>query len=64
LILLPGEGGNESQMAGSGLERLRANTPAASSLPLLEAIAQKRSDRLVLPYLMDEQIALEIQCLS
>jgi len=61
LTLLPGEGGDESQMADHGLEYLRTNAPAASSLPLLEAIAQNRSTRLVLPYLVDEQIAVEVR---
>ena len=61
LILLPGVTGEESQMADSELEQLHANTPAASSLPLLEAIAQNRAARLVLPYLVDEQIVVEIQ---
>lgn len=64
LTLLPGEGGDESLMADGELEQLRANTPAANSLPLLEAIAQKRAARLVLPYLVDEQIALEVRCYS
>lgn len=62
LTLLPGEGGDESRVADHGLEHLRANTPAASSLPLLEAVAQNHSARLVLPYLTNEQIALEIRC--
>jgi len=51
----------ESKMADSRLEQLRANTPAASSLPLLQAIAQKNVTRLVLPYLVDEQMMVEIQ---
>lgn len=64
LTLLPGVSGDESQMADSELEQLRANTPAAGSLPLLEAIAQKRSARLLLPYLVDEQMAVEVRCCS
>ncbi|MCF6353817.1 MAG: beta-ketoacyl synthase chain length factor [Candidatus Polarisedimenticolaceae bacterium] len=61
LTLLPGTGGDESKMVDSGLEQLRVHTPAASSLPLLEAIAQNSTARLVLPYLVDEQIAVEVR---
>lgn len=61
LTLLPGAGGSESKMADSGLEQLRADTPAASSLPLLEAIAKNSTTQLVLPYLVDEQIAVEVR---
>ena len=61
LTLFPGVGGDESKMADARLEQLRAHTPAASSLPLLEAIAQNNTTRLVLPYLVDEQIAVEVQ---
>ncbi len=61
LTLLPGVGGSESKMADSALEQLRADTPAASSLPLLEAIAKNSTAQLVLPYLVDEQIAVEVR---
>ncbi len=61
LTLLPGAGGDESKMVDSRLEQLRADTPAAASLPLLKAIAQNSTTRLVLPYLVDEQIAVEVQ---
>ncbi len=61
LTLLPGAGGDESKMADSRLEQLRADTPAAASLPLLEAIANNSTVRLVLPYLVDEQIAVEVR---
>ena len=61
LTLMPGEEGDESRMNDSDLELLRTNTPAAGSLPLLEAIAQGRSARLVLPYLVDETITVKVQ---
>ncbi len=61
LILLPGEGGDESQMINSQLEQLRVAAPAANSLPLLEVVAKKCAARLVLPYLVDEHITVEIK---
>jgi hypothetical protein len=42
------------------LEQLRTSIPAARSLPLLLALAQKRSGRVVLDYLTPMQIAIDI----
>jgi len=53
--------GDIDQMDDSRLEQLRANTPAASSLPLLQSIIQKRSTSLLLPYLVNEQMSVEIE---
>lgn len=42
------------------LEQLRASIPSARSLPLLQALAQKRNGRIVLDYLAPLQIAVDI----
>jgi hypothetical protein len=43
------------------LEALRRSIPAARSLPLLQRIAQQRSGSLVLDYLGDTRLAIEVQ---
>jgi hypothetical protein len=49
------------RMADAQLEALRAAIPAARSLPLLAALARADSTRVVLDYLEDSRIALEIE---
>ena len=51
------------RMQPNELERLRASNPAARSLPLLQAIAQHAGKRIVLPYLGEQQIAIDIETL-
>ncbi|NMG76066.1 beta-ketoacyl synthase chain length factor [Aromatoleum diolicum] len=46
-------------LADAALERLRHSIPAARSLPLLAAIAQRKSDRVVLDYLDHTRIAVD-----
>ena len=43
------------------LETLRGNTPAARSLPLLQALARKMPAEVVLPYLAELELALIVQ---
>jgi hypothetical protein len=47
----------EDQLKDKLLEALRTTNPAARSLPLLQTLAQKAADRVVLPYL-DGQLAV------
>ncbi|HSB95254.1 MAG TPA: beta-ketoacyl synthase chain length factor [Spongiibacteraceae bacterium] len=44
------------------LEQLRANIPAARCLPLLELLAARRAGSVVLDYLDDCELAVNIQC--
>lgn len=48
----------------SALETIRRNTPAARSLPLLEALAREAASEIVLPYLSEMELALEVCPLS
>jgi len=45
----------------AGLEHLRRNIPAARALPLLQHIARGTTGRVVLDYLEDCQLAIEVQ---
>jgi len=54
-------GQEEDRMPDAGLEALRIHNPAARSLPLLKAIAQRRSQTVVLPYLPAAQLLVEHQ---
>jgi hypothetical protein len=47
-------------LAAPGLEQLRLGNPAARALPLLEALAQKRSSSVVLEYLPGTQLHVDI----
>jgi len=47
-------------MADPALERLRSSIPAARSLPLLAQLAHARPGRVVIDYLDDRRIALEV----
>ncbi|BBP02399.1 beta-ketoacyl synthase chain length factor [Sulfuriferula nivalis] len=47
-------------MSNVELEQLRTSIPSARSLPLMQALAQKRSARVVLDYLPPLQIAIDI----
>ncbi len=49
-----------SQIDDSDLERLRQGNPAARALPLLSAIAQRRSASLVLPYLAPQAVTIQL----
>lgn len=42
------------------LERLRCNTPAARSLPLLQALARDDTSEIVLPYLAEMELSLKV----
>jgi hypothetical protein len=50
-----------SPMTSESLERVRAGIPSARALPLLERIAQARSGRIVLDYLDDLALAVEVR---
>lgn len=50
----------ESELSAPDLEGLRRANPAARSLPLLQAIAQGVPTRVVLPYLVDGQLVLDV----
>jgi hypothetical protein len=51
----------ETQMAEAALETLRTGNPAARSLPLLQAIAQAVKGRVILPYLEESQLIIELE---
>lgn len=50
-----------SALADAGLEALRVSNPAARALPLLEAIAASRTASVVLDYLDDTQLAVDVE---
>ncbi len=50
----------ESGLSAPDLEALRLANPAARCLPLLQAVAQGASTRVVLPYLVDGQLVLDV----
>lgn len=47
-------------LTDAGLERLRQTIPIARALPLLQVIAQKKASPVVLAYLDDMQLAVEV----
>jgi hypothetical protein len=51
----------EEAMSETELERLRLGNPAARSLPLLRALARREYRRVVLPYLPDTQLAVDVR---
>ena len=57
-VAVTGEAADHFQDAA--LERLRRTIPAARGLPLLRAIAQGGAGRVVLDYLDDSRLAVEI----
>lgn len=50
----------EDRMPEHGLERLRLGNPAARSLPMLAAIARGGESTVVLPYLPESQLVVEL----
>ncbi|MBA2409032.1 MAG: beta-ketoacyl synthase chain length factor [Gammaproteobacteria bacterium] len=54
-------GEREDRMRDKELESLRTGNPAARALPLLEAIARQEARRVVLPYLPDTRLAVEVR---
>ncbi|MBA2490652.1 MAG: beta-ketoacyl synthase chain length factor [Gammaproteobacteria bacterium] len=54
-------GEREDQIRDKELEYLRTGNPAARALPLLQAIARQEVRRVVLPYLPDAQLAVEVR---
>ena len=50
----------ESRFSTAGLEALRLANPAARCLPLLQAMAQGTPARVVLPYLADGQLVVQV----
>lgn len=50
----------ETCMGDAGLEALRVANPAARCLPLLGVLAQARAGRVVLPYLDDNRLNLDV----
>jgi hypothetical protein len=50
-----------STLENASLETLRRSIPAARSLPLLQRIAQQRGGPIVLDYLGDTRLAIEVQ---
>lgn len=55
-----GNGATKSRLPA--LEALRNNTPAARSLPLLEALARGGAAEIVLPYLDELELVLQVSC--
>ncbi|GJL63035.1 MAG: hypothetical protein NPIRA04_16890 [Nitrospirales bacterium] len=57
---------SSNRMTNDALERLRLGNPAARALPLLAGLAQQQDQKkIILDYLDDQQLALEINpCLS
>jgi hypothetical protein len=53
-------GSSADRLADPGLEALRAAVPAARSLPLLELLARRESGQVVLDYLGEQRIAVEV----
>jgi len=53
-----------SSMRDPALERLRCGNPAARSLPLLATLACQTSETLMLPYLDDDLLRLQIQAIG
>ncbi|MEZ5585120.1 MAG: hypothetical protein R3F37_22360 [Candidatus Competibacteraceae bacterium] len=51
----------EDRLADAGLETLRANNPAARSLPLLQCMARRVTKTILLPYLPDTQVCVHHQ---
>jgi hypothetical protein len=52
-------------MCAAPLEAIRRGNPAASSLPLLEAIARGADSRIVLDYLAERSVTLSVApCLA
>lgn len=49
-----------TRLASPDLEALRANNPAARALPLLEAIATRRDASVVLDYLSDTRVRIDV----
>lgn len=58
------ESRKEESSSSEALETLRTGNPAARSLPLLEATAQDAARRVVLPYLADCVLAVELAPLN
>jgi hypothetical protein len=54
------EGAEVSRMPEPQLETLRQDNPAARSLPLLAALAQRRGERVVLDYVAGRQLSVEV----
>jgi len=52
--------GEAHQMSDPGLEHIRANIPAARSLPLLQALARRETTCLVLDYLDNRRLSVQI----
>ncbi|MBK4736691.1 beta-ketoacyl synthase chain length factor [Noviherbaspirillum pedocola] len=50
-----------SRMADAALEAMRETIPAARSLPLLEALAQRANGRVVLDYLEHSRLAIDME---
>ncbi len=61
LGLHPISGSPVTRMADPGLEALRLGNPAARALPLLAAIARDRERKVVLEYLDEQQVVLEVE---
>lgn len=61
LTIEPAHGEREDVVPDETLERLRAGNPAARALPLLHTIAGRAPRRIVLPYLPDMQLAVEVR---
>jgi len=56
-----GDAEREDRISDKDLESLRTGNPAARALPLLQAIARLEARRVVLPYLPDARLAVEVR---
>lgn len=54
-------GRQEDRMPEHGLEQLRVGNPAARSLPMLAAIARGGDSKVVLPYLPENQLVIDLK---
>jgi hypothetical protein len=54
--------GDPERCTDSALEALRASNPAARCLPLLSAIARRRTGSMVLDYLAPSQLLVRVEC--
>lgn len=51
-------------LAAAGIEEIRVNNPAARALPLLEALARQRAGSVVLDYLQDRQLQVNVSAFA
>lgn len=63
-VELHGSAQNETACPNDELETLRVGNPAARVLPLLMAVAKQSSGKMVIPYINEQTLGLELNMLS